>query len=57
MTPEEMDEMIEQLGEMFGEYVASLDDSDNWRHHLSSERTDAQMVFDSFLKWLGESDG
>lgn len=57
MTREEMDEMLEQLGEMFREYAMGLDDSEHWRHHLSSERTDAEMVFDSFLKWLGENDG
>lgn len=57
MTREEMDEMLERLGEMFREYTESLDDSDHWRHHLSNERDDAIGVFDAFLKWLGENDG
>lgn len=57
MTREEMDEMLERLGEMFFEYTNSLDDSEHWRHHLSSDRTDAYEVFNNFLKWLGANDG
>lgn len=57
MSKSEMELLIAGIGEMFREYLATLDDeSEAWREGYFTPRTNAESVFRGLLTWL-ETDG